>query len=224
MNANLVTQETIKDLITKGVKSLSIAQGTIVTSSAAELAASNGIQIIEASLNKPAETPPHSQHPGKSPNPENKNKGNTVAFGSDHGGFELKEILKKQAESFGYKIMDVGAYDEKPSDYPEFAYAVARAVASGDAWRGVMIDGAGTGSCVVANKVPGIRAACCHNEFVARNSREHNDTNVLTLGSRVTGTEVCKEILRIWLESWFSGGRHKQRVDKINDVEKKFLK
>ena len=88
----------------------------------------------------------------------------------------------------------------------------------------MMIDGAGIGSCVVANKVPGIRAACCHNEFVARNAREHNDTNVLTLGSRVVGIEVCKEILRIWLETWFAGGRHKQRVDKIVDVESRFLK
>jgi ribose 5-phosphate isomerase B len=97
-------------------------------------------------------------------------------------------------------------------------------VASGEAWRGVAIDGAGIGSCIVANKVPGIRAACCHNEFVARNSREHNDSNVLTLGSRVTGSEVCKEILRIWIESWFAGGRHKGRVEKIIDIERRYLK
>ena len=147
-----------------------------------------------------------------------------VVFGSDHGGFELKETLKKHAEKLGYGLIDVGTHNEDPCDYPEFAYAVASAVAGGKAWRGIMIDGAGIGSCVVANKVPGIRAACCHNEFVARNAREHNDTNVLTLGSRVTGVEVCKEIMKIWLETWFAGGRHKQRVDKIINVERRFLK
>ncbi len=87
-----------------------------------------------------------------------------------------------------------------------------------------MVDGAGVGSCVVANKVPRIRAACCHNEFVARNAREHNDANVLTLGSRATGSEVSKEIMRIWLETWFSGGRHKHRVEKITDVERRYLR
>ena len=151
-------------------------------------------------------------------------QGKVVAFGSDHGGFQLKQILKSYAESLGYKVIDVGTDSEQPCDYPDFAYAVARAVSLGNAWRGVMIDGAGIGSCVVANKVPGIRAACCHSEFVARNAREHNDTNVLTLGSRVTGTEVCKEILRIWLETWFAGGRHKHRVDKVGELERRFLK
>ncbi len=221
MNPNLITQETIKDLVAKGVKTLKIAPSTIVTSSAAELAASSGIRIVEtSSASNSIDTHPQPQKPPAM----DKNRGSIVAFGSDHGGFELKAILKKHAESLGYEAIDVGTQDEKPCDYPEFAYAVALAVSGGEAWRGVMIDGAGTGSCVVANKVPGIRAACCHNEFTARNAREHNDTNVLTLGSRVTGIEVCKEILRIWLETWFAGGRHKQRVDKITDVERRFMK
>jgi ribose 5-phosphate isomerase B len=146
-----------------------------------------------------------------------------VVFGSDHGGFQLKESLKKHAESLGYLVMDVGTHSEDPCDYPDFAYSVAVAVAENRAWRGVMIDGAGIGSCVVANKVRGVRAACCHNEFVARNAREHNDTNVLTLGSRVVGSEVCKEVMRVWLETVFAGGRHKQRVDKIMDVERRFM-
>ncbi len=158
------------------------------------------------------------------PSASGESRDKVVAFGSDHGGFQLKEILKQHASTLGYKVIDVGTNSEEPCDYPDFAYAVARAVASGEAWRGVMVDGAGIGSCVVANKVPGVRAACCHNEFVARNAREHNDTNVLTLGSRVIGSEVCKEILKIWLETWFAGGRHKQRIDKITDVEKRFLK
>ncbi len=225
MNPNLVTQETIKDLAAKGIKTLKILTGTIVTSSAAELAGASGIQIIQSpSASNPSATPPQNRESPTSGALQGKNKGNVVAFGSDHGGFELKELLKKHAISLGFGVMDVGTSDEKPCDYPEFAYAVARAVSDGEAWRGVMIDGAGIGSCVVANKLPGIRAACCHNEFTARNAREHNDTNVLTLGSRVTGSEVCKEILRIWLETWFSGGRHKQRVDKIADVERRFMK
>ncbi|MER3525063.1 MAG: ribose 5-phosphate isomerase B [Ignavibacteria bacterium] len=147
-----------------------------------------------------------------------------VVFGSDHGGFKLKEELKPFTQKLGYAVLDVGTYDENPCDYPDFAYAVAKAVSSGEAWRGIMIDGAGIGSCVVANKVPGVKAACCHNEFVARNAREHNDTNVLTLGSRVTGSEVCKEIVKVWLETWFAGGRHKHRVDKIDQIETRFLK
>ena len=225
MTPNLITQETIKELVAKGTKRLTITPGTIVTSSASELAASNGIQIVESpSASSPSAAPPQIQESQTSGALQEKNKGNVVAFGSDHGGFELKELLKKHAVSLGFRVLDVGTSDEKPCDYPEFAYSVARAVSDGEAWRGVMIDGVGTGSCVVANKVPGIRAACCHNEFVARNAREHNDTNVLTLGSRVTGTEVCKEILRIWLETWFSGGRHKQRVDKIADLERRFMK
>lgn len=147
-----------------------------------------------------------------------------VAFGSDHGGFQLKALLMKQAESLGYSVLDLGTSTEEPCDYPDFAYAVAKAVASEEAWRGVMIDGAGIGSCVVANKVPGIRAACCHNEFVARNAREHNDTNVLTMGSRVTGIEVCKEIMKVWLKTLFAGGRHQARVNKMGDVERRYLK
>ena len=130
----------------------------------------------------------------------------------------------KHAETLGYAVQDLGTSTEEPCDYPDYAYAVGKAVASGEAWRGVMIDGAGIGSCIVANKIPGIRAACGHNEFVARNAREHNDTNVLTLGSRVTGVEVCKEILRIWLATMFAGGRHQGRVDKMGDVERRYLK
>ena len=219
----LITEASVKEAIVGGKKKLAIPKGALITPLAAELASFNGVEFVEATteLKKPAsETTKQSSPPSESSTSNNK----PVAFGSDHGGFQLKEQLKKYAVSLGYKVMDVGTSSEEPCDYPDFAYAVARAVSSGEAWRGVMIDGAGIGSCVVANKVPGVKAACCHNEFVARNAREHNDTNVLTLGSRVTGSEVCKEILRIWLEAWFAGGRHRQRVDKIDEVEKRFTK
>ncbi len=218
----LITEASVKEAIAGGKKKLSVPKGAIITPLAAELASFNGVEFVDVvEIKKTApDTTKQLSHPAESSSAKDK----PVAFGSDHGGFQLKEQLKKYAESLGYKVMDVGTNSEEPCDYPDFAYAVARAVAGGEAWRGVMIDGAGIGSCVVANKVPGIKAACCHNEFVARNAREHNDTNVLTLGSRVTGSEVCKEILRIWLEAWFAGGRHRQRVDKIDEVEKRFTK
>ncbi|MBX2992171.1 MAG: ribose 5-phosphate isomerase B [Bacteroidetes bacterium] len=200
---------------------MNVPKEAIITPLARELALAKGIEFSSSAEHQPAFKTPESV----SPTLESSSKKNAVvAFGSDHGGFQLKEQLKKHAEGLGYKVLDVGTSNEEPCDYPDFAYAVAQAVSSGEAWRGVMIDGAGIGSCVVANKVPGVKAACCHNEFVARNAREHNDTNVLTLGSRVVGSEVCKEILKIWLETWFSGGRHKQRVEKIDEVETRFLK
>lgn len=221
MPKTLITEILVREAIASGKKKLEVPKGAIITPLAAEIASFRGIEIVEAQkkLDVAEKSPGHSGTTDSAPN-----TGKTVAFGSDHGGFQLKEQLKRYAETLGYKIIDVGTGSEEPCDYPDFAYAVAKAVSVGEAWRGVMIDGAGIGSCVVANKVTGIKAACCHNEFVARNAREHNDTNVLTLGSRVTGSEVCKEILRIWLETWFSGGRHKLRVEKIDEVERRFLK
>lgn len=223
MAKTLITEASVNEALASGKKKLEVPKGTIVTPLAVELASFKGIQIIETSpeTEKPKSPPP--QNPVRSAEPTS-SKDNIVVFGSDHGGYELKQQLKKYAESLGYKVLDVGTNTEESCDYPDFAYAVAKAVSVGEAWRGVMIDGAGIGSCVVANKVPGIKAACCHSEFVARNAREHNDTNVLTLGSRITGSEVCKAILKIWLETWFGGGRHKQRVDKIDELERRFLK
>lgn len=215
MSKQVVTEQTIKTLIGKGAKTLEIEKGAIITTLAAELAKSEGISIVDS--------PSRSQQ-GDVKAPSAKKSDGIVAFGSDHGGFQLKEMLREYCASLGYSIADVGTHSEEPCDYPDFAYATAIMVAEGKAWRGVMIDGAGIGSCVVANKIPGIRAACCHNEFVARNAREHNDTNVLTLGSRVVGSEVCKAIMKTWLETPFGGGRHKLRVDKILDVERRFLK
>lgn len=219
MPKQLITEASLRDAIASGRKKIIVPKGAIITPLAAELAFSKGIEIQQSA--DPPGVGTSANAAGSHPEQQT---GKTVVFGSDHGGYQLKEELKKYAGKLGYSVSDVGTHNEEPCDYPDFAYAVAQAVASGKAWRGVMIDGAGIGSCVVANKVPGIKAACCHNEFTARNAREHNDTNVLTLGSRVVGSEVCKEILKIWLETWFSGGRHKKRVEKIEDVERRFLK
>jgi len=148
----------------------------------------------------------------------------TVAIGTDHGGVDLKEILKTSLAELGYTVIDCGTNTKDAVDYPDIALAVSRLVATGSAWRGVIIDGAGIGSCMSANKVPGIRAAMCYDYSTAVNSREHNDANVLTLGAGLIGVNLAKQILKTWLATDFGGGRHATRVDKITGIEKLFLK
>jgi ribose 5-phosphate isomerase B len=147
-----------------------------------------------------------------------------VVIGADHGGYELKEILKKDVAELGYEVMDVGTHSKEPVDYPDLAHDVARAVSTGRAWRGIMIDGAGIGSCIVANKVPGVRAGLGYDYASAVNSREHNDTNVLTLGAGLIGVNLAKQIVTVWLSTPFGGGRHERRVNKIIIIEKLYTK
>lgn len=148
----------------------------------------------------------------------------TVAIGTDHGGVDLKNILVKELSDSGYEVIDCGTNTKDAVDYPDIALAVARLVSEGQAWRGVVIDGAGIGSCMAANKVPGIRAALCYDYSTAINSREHNDANVLTLGAGLIGVNLAKQILSTWLSTEFGGGRHAKRVDKIMAIEKTFFK
>ncbi|MGB6429541.1 MAG: ribose 5-phosphate isomerase B, partial [Candidatus Acidiferrales bacterium] len=147
-----------------------------------------------------------------------------VALGADHGGFEMKEQLKSYLREWGYAVLDLGTDSTAAVDYPDFAEAVAAAVARGDAWRGVVLDSAGIGSSIAANKVPGARAALCYDRVTARNSREHNDANVLSLGAKLISIESAREILAAWLETPFAGGRHQRRVDKIRGIEKRYSK
>jgi ribose 5-phosphate isomerase B len=147
-----------------------------------------------------------------------------VAIGADHGGYELKEILKKDVAALGYEVMDVGTHSQDPVDYPDLAHEVARAVSAGSAWRGIVIDGAGIGSCIVANKVPGVRAGLAYDYASAVNGREHNDTNVLTLGAGLIGVNLAKQIVTAWLATPFGGGRHERRVNKIIIIEKLYTK
>ncbi len=147
-----------------------------------------------------------------------------VAIGTDHGGVALKEILIKELDGLGYGAIDCGTNSTDPVDYPDIARAVALLVAEGKAWRGVIIDGAGIGSCMAANKIPGIRAALCYDYATAVNSREHNDANVLTLGAGLIGNNLAKQILSTWLSTDFAGGRHAGRVNKIIALEKNYLK
>ena len=147
-----------------------------------------------------------------------------VAIGADHGGYELKEMLKGTLGDLGYEVVDCGTGSADSVDYPDFALAVAQLVAHGRAWRGIIVDGAGIGSCMAANKVPGVRAAMCYDQATAANSREHNGANVLTLGAGLIGPNLARQIVKTWLETPFGGGRHARRVDKIMAIERRFLK
>jgi ribose 5-phosphate isomerase B len=188
---------------------LRVPVGTIVTASAREVAADRGVRILEL---------PDDQLSALAP-PDR-----TLAIGADHGGFRLKEALKPVIEGLGLQLRDVGVNEEKPADYPDIALKVAELVAGGTAARGVIIDGAGIGSSIAANKVPGVRAALCYDKASARNSREHNDSNVLTLGARLLTETQAEEVLRTWLGTPFAGGRHQARVQKILDIEQRYLK
>ena len=148
-----------------------------------------------------------------------------VAIGADHGGLDLKQQLMARLEG-DYDIVDKGATSFDPDDdYPDFAVAVSRSVASGEAQRGVIICGSGVGGCVAANKVPGVRAAVCHDTYSAHQGVEHDDMNVLCLGARVIGIEVATELAAAFLEARFSGKeRHRRRLDKVLEIERTALR
>ncbi len=187
---------------------LRVPAGTIFTPSARELAVARAIRIIELPAGQPAPAAP----------PEK-----TIAIGADHGGFGLKEALKPLLEALGLEVRDIGVFDEKPADYPDIAQKVAELVAGGQAGRGVIIDGAGIGSSIAANKVSGIRAALCYDRASARNSREHNNANVLTLGARLLTASQAEDVLRTWLDTPFAGGRpHRARGKDCTLIEQQY--
>ncbi|GGG85134.1 ribose 5-phosphate isomerase B [Paenibacillus radicis (ex Gao et al. 2016)] len=143
-----------------------------------------------------------------------------IAIGADHGGYRLKDVIVPYLESLGHEIEDLGCDCSQSVDYPDYALPVADRVASGQADRGILICGTGIGMSIAANKVAGIRCALVHDLFSAQATREHNDTNVLAMGERVIGPGVAQEIVRIWLETPFSGGeRHVSRLNKVNQIE-----
>jgi len=144
-----------------------------------------------------------------------------VALGADHGGFTLKTELLPWLQSQGYEVLDLGAHTlDSADDYPDFAIAVAQAVASGEAQRGIVVCGSGVGGCVVTNKMTGIRACLCHDTYSAHQGVEHDDMNVLCLGARVIGVELAKELVSAFLNARFSGEeRHRRRLQKVLDFE-----
>ncbi len=182
-----------------------VPAGAIITPAAQDLAKIRGVKIVEMAKGEAA--------PAVSPNL-------TIAIGSDHGGFDLKQGLLVVLQSTGLTVRDVGVHYPQPVDYPDIAKQVAELVASGQAARGIIVDGAGIGSAMVANKIAGIRAALCYDKASARNSREHNDANVLTLGGRLLTLTQAEDVLRTWLDTPFGGGRHTARVEKIREIER----
>ena len=155
---------------------------------------------------------------------QNSIKVKSVAIGADHGGFPIKEQLKQFLSGLGLNVRDFGTNSTDAVDYPDFAHAVARAVSEAHVDVGIIVDGAGIGSAMAANKVPGVRAAACYSTALAKNSREHNGANVLTLGSGQNSFEEIKEIVEIWLSTELTEERHKKRVNKINTIETQYKK
>ncbi len=199
---------------------LDVPPGALVTPLAWQLAMERNVELR-------TQKPLDPRNPGagsrvrNSGTPARKRK---VAIGADHGGYELKEKLKRCLSEWGYTAIDCGTDSSESVDYPDYAFAVAQMVANGNVDWGVMIDGAGIGSCMAANKVPGVRASMCYDQATAANSREHNHANLLTLGAGLIGNGLAKSILKTWLDTPFGGGRHAKRVKKIDDIEHRYLR
>ncbi len=146
-----------------------------------------------------------------------------VAVGADHAGYRLKERIRDELAGHGFSVHDCGTGGTEAVDYPDFAHAVARLVSGGGCRWGIVVDGAGIGSCMVANKVPGVRAATCWDVSSARNSREHNHANVLVLGAGFIGEALALEIVQTWLSTPWGGERHARRVERITEIERRYL-
>lgn len=207
-STRLVTQGDVEDV--QPGQDLHAPGGAIVTPLARQAALERRVNIVVDDA--------------PSPRTEGADGSRTVALAADHGGFEMKESLAAHLADRGYAVIDCGTHGTESVDYPDFALAAARLVAEGRAGGAIIVDGAGIGSCMAANKVPGVRAAMCYDEATAVNSREHNDANVLTLGAGLIGGALAERIVDTWLETPHGGGRHARRVDKIMDIERRYLK
>ncbi len=202
-----------------------VPAGALVTPLAQDAARDRGVKLIEGQgvppMGSSERAEASAERPSTAPG-RTAAKRQTIAIGADHGGYATKEDLKAHLSGLGYAVLDCGTNSTEPVDYPDLAYAVAQLVSDGRAWRGIVIDGAGIGSCMAANKVPGVRAAMCYDHATAVNSREHNDANVLSLGGMLLGRSLARQIVKAWLETDFAGGRHARRVDKIMAIERRF--
>lgn len=210
----LVTEADINSVDISG--EFEVPEGALITPLARQIAMERKVRLIETNS---VESSTKLEPPAVTNVPSGQN---VIAVGADHGGFELKEQIKELLAEMGYKVIDCGTHSPDSVDYPDFAFAVAQMVAQGRAWRGIIVDGAGIGSCMAANKVPGVRAAMCYDQSTAINSREHNDANVLTLGAGFLGVSLTRQIVKVWLETPAGGGRHARRVDKIMDIERRY--
>lgn len=212
--ARVITEEMILAARKAGQNVVHIDARSLITPLARDAAKKYGIRFeTDSAAPKPVTTPPTTWRPDSQ---------TLIILGADHGGFELKTALVDYIGQLGYGLKDLGTFSSDPVDYPDIALAVAEAVAADANALGIIVDGAGTGSAIVANKVPGIRAACCNDLFTAVNSREHNGANILTLGGRVIGIELAKKIVKVWLETCFGGGRHRARLEKVERADAKY--
>ena len=198
----IITEDDVRGLERGSV--LRVAEAARLTPLAADIINERGIEIVRRAPRKGSQ------------------QVKTVAVGADHGGYPMKEELKDFLTELGHRVHDFGTNSENAVDYPDFAHAVARAVADGTVDVGIVIDGAGVGSAMTANKVPGVRAAACYSVEVARNSREHNGANVLTLGSKTITSDQMRDIVRAWLSTDLTEDRHRKRVGKIEAIERQY--
>ena len=207
----LITEQEILNLIYKGKKKFEITGNELFTPAAKDKINEAGIRLVKAEV---------SNVDGKiiSKGPFYKFK--NVAIGGDHTGFISKQIVIKFLKEEGYEVTDVGTYDEESCDYPDFAIKVSELVQNGIVNFGILLDATGIPSAITANKISGIRAATCYNEFSARSAREHNNANIIVMGAKTLGEETIKSILNVWLNSVFLGDRHQRRLDKIKNLEK----
>ena len=199
---SVITEDDVRSL-PEGAR-LRVAEGARLTALAADIVRERRIELVRRAPRRGARAE------------------KIVAVGADHGGYPMKEELKKLLAELGHHVRDFGTNSTDAVDYPDFAHAVARSVSEGEADLGIVIDGAGVGSAMTANKVPGVRAAACYSVKVAVNSREHNDANVLTLGSGTINTREMREIVTAWLSTEITEDRHKRRVAKIEAVERQY--
>jgi len=201
----VITEYDIIGLIKKGIRELSISKNDLLTPSAKDLLKSSDIKIInEISI-------------------KSELKRNKIIIGSDHTGVRVKKTLIDFLKNKNYEVYDVGAYNEDSVDYPDIALKVAERIAVKEYDLGILLDATGIPSAITANKIKGIRAATCYNEFSAKSSREHNDANILVLGAKAIGEETIKSICDVWLNTEFLGERHQKRLDKIKAIEEKYF-
>lgn len=207
----LITEEDVKKVILRGSNVIVANKNSVITPLALDLIRSKKLTIIEKET-----------HEYKSSSKSVKFPFNKIAVGSDHTGFKEKNILIKFLTEKSYQVYDLGTTNEKSCDYPDFAEAVAEKVQMGKVECGIIIDATGIPSAIAANKVEGIRAATCYNEFSAKSSRSHNDANILVVGAKTLGEETIKSIVTTWLNTPFEGGRHQRRLEKITGIERKY--
>jgi ribose 5-phosphate isomerase B len=204
----LVTESDVKKLLKSGANEIVVPKGTVLTPLALDRIRHSGLKVV--SVNAGTQS---SQRIFR-----------RIVIGSDHTGMKTKKMLADHLKKDSYEILDIGTFTEESVDYPDFAYEVARRVKTGEADCGIILDATGIPSAITANKLPGIRAATCYNEFSTKSSREHNNANILVLGAKTLGEETIKSITDIWLNTKYLGDRHQRRLDKIDAIEKKLMK